>query len=95
MLRISWVAAVFLLQATLSGCAEEQPGAVSSTTRAAANLATRVPSAPMAVDELRSNRERSVASVGSASLDELVRGNDVFAFDLYHTLSDGEGKWKL
>ena len=58
MLRIWWVAAVFLLLETLSGCAEEQPGAVPSTTRAAANLATRVPSAPMAVDELRSDRER-------------------------------------
>jgi hypothetical protein len=57
----------------------------------AANLATRVPSAPMTVDELRSDWERSVASEGSVSLDELVWGNNAFAFDLYHAVSDGEG----
>lgn len=91
MLRISWVVSVFLLLPALSGCAQEQPGAVPSTTRAAANLVTRVLSAPMAVDELRSARERSVVSAGPADLDELVWGNNAFAFDLYHALSDGEG----
>ena len=45
----------------------------------------------MTVDELRSDRERSVASEASVSLDELVWGNNAFAFDLYHALSDGEG----
>ena len=93
MLRISWVVAVFLLLAALSGCGQQPPESFSSATQepTRANLATPVPSAPMAVYELRSDRERSVASVGSASLDELVRGNNAFAFDLYHALSDGEG----
>ena len=47
--------------------------------------------APTPALELRSDRERSVPSVGSADRDELVRGNNAFAFDLYHALSHGEG----
>ena len=93
MLRISWVVALFLLLTALSGCAEEQPETFSAATRApsSANVATPVLSAPVPVEELRSDRDRSVTSVGPADLDELVRGNNAFAFDLYHALSDGEG----
>ena len=92
MLRILWVAAAVLLLTSLSGCGEQRPGTFSSATGAltAENVATPVLSTPMAVEELRSDRDRSVTSVGSADLDELVRGNNAFAFDLYHTLSDGE-----
>ena len=93
MLRTSWVAATVLLLTALSGCAEEQPESFSSATRApaASNAATPILSTPMAEEQPRSDRERSVASVGSASLDQLVRGNNAFAFDLYHALNDGEG----
>ena len=93
MLRISWAVALFLLLTALSGCADQQPETFSPATRApsSANVATPVLSTPVPVEELRSDRDRSVTSVGSADLDELVRGNNAFAFDLYHALSDGEG----
>ena len=95
MLRISWAVALFLLLTltALSGCADQQPETFSSATRApsSANVATPVLSTPVPVEELRSDRDRSVTSVGSADLDELVRGNNAFAFHLYHALSDGEG----
>ena len=93
MLRTSWVAATVLLLTALSSCAEEQPESFSSATRApaASNAAAPILSTPMAEEQLRSDRDRSVTSVGSASLDQLVRGNNAFAFDLYHALSDGEG----
>ncbi len=93
MLRISWAVALFLLLTALSGCADQQPETFSSATRApsSANVDTPVLSTPVPVEELRSDRDRSVTSVGSADLDELVRGNNAFAFDLYQALSDGEG----
>ena len=92
-LRIWSVVGALLLLAGLSGCGEELPAAVSSATPAttAANLTTPVRPSPTAVDELRSDRDRSVSSVGSADLGELVRGNNAFAFDLYQALSDGHG----
>ena len=92
-LRVWSVVAALLLLAGLAGCGEELPSAVSSATPVPteANLTTSVLPAPTAVDELRSDRDRSVSSVGSADLGELVRGNNAFAFDLYHALSDGDG----
>ena len=92
-LRILLVAAVFLLLAGLSGCGEELPEAVPSATPApnATKLTTPVHPSPAAVDKLRSDKDRAISAVGPAGLDELVRGNNAFAFDLYHALSDGEG----
>ena len=92
-LRIWSVVGALLLLAGLAGCGEELPSAVSSATPAptASNLTTPVRTSPTAVDELRSDKERSVSAVGSADLGELVRGNNAFAFDLYRVLSDGEG----
>ena len=87
------VAAAWLLLAGLSGCGEELPSADSSATLAPpeASLTASVLPAPTPIEELRSDRERSIPSVGSVDRDELVRGNNAFAFDLYHALSDGEG----
>ena len=92
-LWIWWVVAALLLFAGLAGCGEEIPAAVSSATQAptAANLTTPVRPSPTAVNKLRSDKDRSVSSVGSADLGELVRGNNAFALDLYRVLSDGEG----
>ena len=92
-LRIWSVVGALLLLAGLAGCGEELPSAVSSATPAptASNLTTPVRTSPTAVDELRSDKDRSVSAVGSADLGELVRGNNAFAFDLYRVLSDGEG----
>ena len=92
-LRIWSVVTALLLFAGPAGCGEELPAAVSSTaqTPTAASLTTPVRPSPTAVEELRSNKGRSVSAVGAADLDELVRGNNAFAFDLYRVLSDGEG----
>ncbi len=91
-LRIWSVAAALFLFAGLAGCGEDIPAAVSSTTQAPteAALTTSVLPAPTAA-ELHSDKDRSVPAVGAADLDELVRGNNAFAFDLYHALSDGQG----
>ncbi len=87
------VAAALILLAGLSGCGEGLPSADSSATLAPpeASLTASVLPAPTPALELRSDRERSVPSVGSADRDELVRGNNAFAFDLYHALRHGEG----
>ncbi len=53
-------------------------------------MTTSVLPAPTAA-ELHSDKDRSVPSVGPADLGELVRGNNAFAFDLYHALSGREG----
>ena len=92
-LRIWSVVTALVLLAGLAGCGEELPSAVSSATQVptAANLTTPVLPAPTAVEALRSDKDRSVSSVGSADLRELVRGNYAFAFDLYRALSDGQG----
>ena len=92
-LWIWWVVAALLLFAGFAGCGQELPPAVPSATQAptAASLTTPVRPSPTAVEELRSNKGRSVSAVGAADLDELVRGNNAFAFDLYRVLSDGEG----
>ena len=91
-LRIWSVAAALLLLAGLAGCGEDIPAVVSPTTPAptASNLTTPVLPAPTAA-ELHSDKDRSVPSVGPADLGELVRGNNAFAFDLYHALSGREG----
>ena len=91
-LRIWSVAAALLLLAGLAGCGEDIPAVVSPTTPAptASNLTTPVLPAPTAA-ELHSDNDRSVPSVGPADLGELVRGNNAFAFDLYHALSGREG----
>ncbi len=92
-LRIWPVVTALLLFAGLVGCGEEFPAAVPSATQAptAANLTTPVLSTPTGEVERRSDKDRSVPAVGSADLGELVRGNNAFAFDLYHALSDGDG----
>ena len=47
---------------------------------------------PTTVQELRSDKDRTASPpAAAADLSELVRGNNAFAFDLYHALSDGEG----
>ena len=86
------VAAALFLFAGLAGCREEIPATVSSTAQAPteAALTTPVLPAPTAA-ELDSDKDRSVPSVGPADLGELVRGNNAFAFDLYHALSGREG----
>ena len=84
------VITALLMFAGLAGCGEEIPDAVSSATPAptAASLTTPAPPSPTAVEELRSDKDRSFSSV---NLDELVRGNNAFAFDLYRALSSGQG----
>ena len=86
------VASALFLFAGLAGCGEEIPATVSSSAQAPteAALATPVLPAPTAA-ELHSDKDRSVPSVGPADLGELVRGNNAFAFDLYHALSGREG----
>lgn len=49
---------------------------------------TPVLPSPMTVEVLRSDEHRSFSSL---DLDELVCGNNAFAFDLYRALSAGEG----
>ena len=93
-LRGIWLAVAALVVLTaISGCGAETPAAVPPATLAptSAALTNLAPPAPTAVDVLRSDRNRSAPAVGAADLDELVRGNNAFAFDLYRTLSDGEG----
>ena len=87
----SVVAALFLF-AGLAGCGGEPLSTAPPATRAptAVNLATPVRPSPTAA-ELRSDKDRSASTVGSADLGELVRGNNAFALDLYHALSGGEG----
>ena len=45
------------------------------------------------MDALRSDKDRSTPAVGATELGELVRGNNAFAFDLYRTLSKGDGNF--
>ena len=95
-LRRIWptVAAIFVLTA-ITGCGAEPPAAVPPATQAPtpAAFTNPAPTVSTAVDALRSDRERSAPVVGAADLSELVRGNNAFAFDLYRTLSDGEGNF--
>ena len=92
-LRIWPVVTALLLFAGLAGCGEEPQSAAPPATRAptAANSTTPVRPSPTAAAELRSDKDRSASTVGAAGLDELVRGNNAFAFDLYHALSGREG----
>ena len=92
-LEIWPVVTALLLFVGLAGCGEEFPAAVPSATQepTAANLTTPVLPSPTAVDETHSDKDRSASTVGSADLGELVRGNNAFAFDLYHAVSDGDG----
>ena len=93
--RIWPAAAAIVVLTTISGCGVEPPAAVQPATQAptSAALATPAPAAPTAVGALRSDRERSAPAVGAADLGELVEGNNAFAFDLYRTLSGGEGNF--
>ena len=86
------IAALALLTA-LAGCGTEPPAAVPPATQAPtqATITNPIPPDSTAAAEPRSDKSRSVSSVGSADLAELVRGNNAFAFDLYHALSDGDG----
>ncbi len=92
-LRIRPVVTALLLFAGLAGCGEEPQSAAPPATRAptAVNLTTPVRPSSTAAAELRSDKDRSASTVGAAGLDELVRGNNAFAFDLYHALSGREG----
>ena len=92
-LRIWPVVTALLLFAGLAGCGEEPQSAAPPATRAptAVNLTTPVRPSPTAAAELRSDKDRSASTVGAAGLDELVRGNNAFAFDLDHALSGREG----
>ena len=92
-LRIWSVVAALFLFACLAGCGEEIPAEAPSATLEPndAGLTTPVFPAPTAAAELRSDKDRAISAVGPADLDELVRGNNAFAFDLYHALSEGEG----
>ena len=91
-LRIWPVVTALLLFAGLVGCGGEPQSAAPPATRAptAVNLTTPVRPSPTAA-ELRSDKDRSASTVGSADLGELVRGNNAFALDLYRALSDGDG----
>ena len=66
---------------------------VPPATQAPTSAAFGNPALPdqTAVNALHSDKDRSVSTVGAADVGELVRGNDAFAFDLYHALSDGDG----
>ena len=92
-LRIWLIALAILLFAGLAGCGGEPQSAAPPATRAptAVNLTTPVLPVPTAVDKLRSDKGSAVSTVGPVDLDELVRGNNAFAFDLYQALSGGEG----
>ena len=86
------MAAALFLFAGLAGCREEIPATVSSTAQAPTEAALTTPVLPApTAGELHSDKDRSVPSVGPADLGELVRGNNAFAFDLYHALSGREG----
>ena len=86
------VASALFLFAGLAGCREEIPATVSSTAQAPAEAALTTPVLPApTAAELHADKDRSVPSVGPADLGELVRGNNDFAFDLYHALSGREG----
>ncbi len=95
-LRGIWLAvAAFVVLTAISGCGAETPAAVPPATRAptSAPITNPVPPAPTVADALRSERDRSAPAVGAAELGELVWGNNAFAFDLYRTLSNGEGNF--
>ena len=91
--RIWPVIAALALLTALAGCGTEPPAAVPPGTQAPtqATIANPIPPDSTAAAELRSDKDRSVPSVGPADLGELVRGNNAFAFDLYHALSGREG----
>ena len=89
-LRIWPVVVALVLLTTLFGCGGEPPPPATQAPIQATHTGPVLP-APAAVDKRRSDKDRTVSSVGSADLDELVRGNNAFAFDLYHALSDGQG----
>ena len=95
-LRRIWpTVASFVVLTAISGCAAEPPPAIPPATPVptSAALANPAPPSPTAVDALRSDRDRSAPAVDPADMGELVRGNNAFAFDLYRTLSSGEGNF--
>ena len=86
------VAALVLLTA-LFGCGGEPQSAAPPATQAPIQATPTDPvlPAPTGVEERRSDKDRAVSAVDAADLDELVRGNNAFAFDLYRVLSGGQG----
>ena len=92
--RRFWPVVVALLMLTaFSGCGGEPPAVVPGATQALTQAAITNPVLPdpTAVEELRSDKDRSASPLGAADLAELVRGNNAFAFELYRALNDGEG----
>ena len=87
------MAAALVALTVLFGCGGEPPAIVPPPTQAPTStaLANPVLPDPTAVAELRSDKDRSASVVGAAELTGLVQGNNAFAFDLYHALSDREG----
>ena len=93
--RICLIVAALVMLAALSGCGGASPAGVPPATPTAvpvpATATKTAPPTPTATTELRSGKVRSDPTVGAADLAELVRGNNAFAFDLYHALSGREG----
>ena len=94
-LRWTWPLAIaLLLLAGSSGCEGESQQALPPATQTPAPESSPVPTLPVqtAGREVRSDRQRNDSPRASAGdLKALVQGNNTFAFDLYGTLSDGEG----
>ncbi len=107
LLRSAWsatfaIALSLTAIAVLSACGDETkpaatPEPASTLTPASANTSTPtstptiVPAVPTVSEELRSERERAAPAATDAELAELVDGNNVFAFDLYHALRETSG----
>ena len=92
-LRIWPVVVALVLLTALFGCGGKPQPAAPPATQAPIQATPTDPvlPTPTVVDKLRSDKGRAVSTVGPVDMDELVRGNNAFAFDLYHALSDGDG----
>ena len=94
-LRWTWPLAIaLLLLAGSSGCEGESQQALSPAMQTPSPASSPVPTLPVqtARREVRSDRQRNDSPRASArDLKALVQGNNIFALNLYGTLSDGEG----
>ena len=94
-LRWTWPLAIaLLLLAGSSGCEGESQQALSPAMQTPSPASSPVPTLPVqtAGREVRSDRQRNDSPRASArDLKVLVQGNNIFALNLYGTLSDGEG----
>ena len=67
-------------------------GTVTASPRVTTSTTTPEIPSPTPAVEVRPHRERTISPRASAlDLETLARGNNAFAFDLYRTLSEGEG----